>query len=298
MKKVNRGNVLAPVLAVVALLVGGLFVFWALRGPEASPPPGEAPAAALPELGSPLIWGDFGATSIGGLVPPASGGRQTIRLGPTAAPVFQVTVNDPAARVTLKNPAGEIIKPSEEATVPVAGQNQTVVRTLTFRPTNNRPSGNWTVELNNPNPNAPLDYSVEVPEGAPPLVISPQTDQTANTGQGVTITLVVQETVFQVTVPVTGATVVAIITDPNGNVTIVPLVETAPGVYTGVYVGNQTAGIYQVDYQITGVDQDGNQFTETTNGQFVVAPETAGQSGSYGRRYDINRSGEVQIIGY
>jgi hypothetical protein len=204
---------------------------------------------------------------------------------------LEVTTDNPDAQVTLRDPDGA----TSEL---IGGQNELTKIFNLIQPTSGR---DWQVEINNPSASA-LNYNIKTPVNAgnpSPLAVSPTIDQ--ESGQTVGISITVTETILSVTTPITGAQVVAYITSPSGEVTMIILQEVDPinnpGVYTGEFDGGDESGVYQIEYVIDGQNSAGEPIVQTSTGQFEVNPGNQ-TTPSYSKKYDINRGDEVQIIGY
>ncbi len=298
----ERGQLLMVILVIVAFgAAAALFVTFRQVTPILTHETVISKVVPEEELTPQLIWSSAGSNSARGILFPGEVSQQIVRIGPTASVQLAVTAGG-GTDVALINPQGKeviaSVSPKQSATITetTTGTTTTTVYSLT----GNTQSGDWTVVLGNSS-TAETPFTIVVPVGAPPLTISPQVNETANNSKNITIALTVEESIGEVVKPVTGAEVIAHVTSPSEVVSLLVLVETNPttnpGVYSGVYTGAQSTGLYEVEYFIHGYTSFGTEFTQTASGEFAVTPEPTTPY-LYGKKYDINRGGEVQLIGY
>ncbi len=160
--------------------------------------------------------------------------------------------------------------------------------------------GEYRVTVENPSTSISVPYTIDVHD-APIVVTSTQSTHIERNAAGVSIAITVGESVsIQGFVAISGAQVIANIVTPNGEKTSLALVEDLehPGTYGGVYSGATESGSYLVEYVIQGENTAGEKFYKTTYDQFVVTSSTNTTSLQITKKFDINRSSEIQLIGY
>jgi hypothetical protein len=235
---------------------------------------------------------------------PSSQAIQVVYLGPARESVVEVRTSGPELGVKLQSPSGQI--PAITPDVALDKTTGEIIRI--YKILNQTESGAWEVITTNSGLTTGT-ANVTTPIANPPLEITPSTPPVAPPGQGVVISLTVEQsggssggdiiikTVSDVTVTVT-------VMDPSGNETIIALIEDPnnPGTYVGTYPGGTEPGVYEVKYVIIGTE-DGQEFTQITTGQFVVTNNQSSATGTptgntWQKKYDINRSNEINIIGY
>lgn len=285
--KGKKGLAAVPVIigfAVVILIIG---YWWFKKNVEPVTAPKPAASARLARSSGGLAWS--GQVAAGGTA------REAISLAGGGS--FDLTLTGPAG-------AGAIFRWSNGEAI--AGLNPQVAidpdgQAITSYHFDQAAGGegNLQVEIHNETGTTPTDYEIMVP----PIDTSSTTTTITPTGQGINISITLQETIDGQVLPVTGATVIAIITSPSGLVYTLPLAEgpSEPGTYTGYFGGNQEAGVYRITYQISGLNHDGTPFTQETDAEFLstgLPPESVPGASDWTKIFDINLSGSIQLIGY
>lgn len=240
----------------------------------------------------PEAWQPTLADEKAGAVPPESTATEWLDFGAMTHLRLAINLGDSAAQVTLRDPQGQEVAGNREGS------------TLNFELPGG--AGAWQVQINNPSPNTTLNYHLQTSSGSGtnpgenPVTISPSTNS-GETGQTVVISITVQETLLSVTSPISGAQVSANITCPPSTDIITIILQeldplNQPGYYSGTFTGPPGATC-QIEYVIDGTNSQGEPFVQTTTGEFTVPPSDS-STPTYTKKYDINWSGEVQIIGY
>lgn len=314
----SRGVAVMPVVVIGAIVIG-LGAYLALR-PEPSIEPSEIATSTIDTATDrrPLpifkqsAWRGGAVNTSKGVVAAGQMARQSVYLGPGRA-VVAVQVADESVGVSLVAPDGTVISPqSENVIYEVKTDGSADSTTISYTIPDNTKSGEWTVVIadqddeEDKEESDDTDYVVTTPDASPPLSVSDGTAPVVSNTQGVDLSLVVEETVSSpsgfVVQTVSGAVVVATITTPSGDSSSIQLTEDEdnPGTYSGVYTGNTETGTYQVEYEITGQNSAGQQFTQTTYGQFEVTtePDVSTGSANWTKKFDINRSNQIRILNY
>ncbi len=320
--QMNRGWIVpvALVLASLIILIGAGYAGLQFQtSPEQTPQnvqdvadilaqgSGTQSAGSAGTSGARLIWSNVQPNITKSFTPPHAETNQVITIGPANTLLFRVLAGTQTT-ITLIDPLGNVLKPSKETTTQSVGKTKVSVKKVsaedgkttstTITVANNKAAGNWTVVLSNEG-DTPDPYTIEVPVGAPPISVSPGLESVAAAPQKVIITLQVEQSGGGNSTPVGGVTVVAHITNPNQEVTLITLTENAPGEYVGVYNGAANPGTYEITYTIQGTSSHGTDFIQTTIDTFYVPPNATSTTPIiFGKKFDINRSGQIDIIGY
>ncbi|HEY4517625.1 MAG TPA: hypothetical protein VJI74_01940, partial [Candidatus Paceibacterota bacterium] len=172
-----------------------------------------------------LVWSNSATNVKHGFIGARAETSARVSIGPTANVEIAVTAGV-GTSVTLIDPSGKKVIPSSPASkdgTKVSQSSSTTVTetTTTYTIAGNTQSGDWTVALLNEG-DEDSSFTVEVPQGAAPLDISPEVGSTVN-AYHITISLTVQETVGETPQPITGADVIAHVTDPNEQTSLVVL---------------------------------------------------------------------------
>lgn len=307
-KEINEQGVAAvPLLlflGLVVILVAGLAVVIGRFSGESEPVDSatSTPIVDTARRGNSLKWQ-------GGSLNPAAGSlfggdseRYFVDLSEGAA-AFQLRSESSLTRLTLRGPDGTRYVPGgagdftfRQSVDPDSGDTLTDVEIP-----DGGDGGTWEVVVDNPGED-PTGYEVIVPDPTPPpgvIIIHPGEEVAGS----VLLLISIEETLTASSSPVaiTGALVTAVITSPGGDLTTLTLTErvAAPGTYAALFEGASEPGLYRVDYTITGQNSAGQQFTQLTFGEFTILPgPDGGGEVIWNQRYDINRSGEIDIIGY
>lgn len=317
MKNSHRGSIVLPVAGGLALVLAALGVTWWLSQTRISLPPaansGANPSPAeTPTRKGRLIWEAGFSGALIQALHPGENIIQTIVLGEEMT-VVKIIAENEAVRVTLKDGAGEEIKKNDpkqprvtetRITDPLTGRLAILYRIN--QAADAAPGENLQINLTNLNPASAVNYSVTVSNQAVSVAPPPPATVIHTVGnQTVILSIAVTETIaLNVTVPVLGADVLAIITSPSGQNYTVNLVENtsdAPGTYTGSFSGITETGTYQVTYVISGENADGQSFDQTVQDQFTVTATDLQLGSGSGPGYqstkvfDINQENEVRV---
>jgi len=298
----KQGFTVLPVVAVVGVVLLGIAGYFAVTTLSITPPPlrqgsaGQATSTVALE------------TSVSGTINPHDLESALFTVG--KAPSVRFTVDTPSAGVVVKvtDPKGATYTATAYTgnADTKEGERYTVEKKTdgSYQVTITAPGvstvGDYRVTVENPSTSTPAPYTIDVHD-APVVVTSTQSSTIESTTEGVSIAITVGETVsIQGFVAITGAQVTANIVTPSGEKTSLVLVEdpASPGTYDGVYSGASESGSYLVEYVIQGENAAGEEFYKTTYDQFVVTSSTNTTNLQVTKKFDINRSSEIQLIGY
>jgi len=247
-------------------------------------------------------------TSVSGTINPHDLESALFTVG--TAPSVRFTVDTPTTGVVVK-----VTDPKGGTYTAVAytgnadtkeGDRYTVEKKTdgTYRVTITAPGvstiSDYRVTVENPSSSISAPYTIDVYD-APVVVTSTQSSNNESSAEGVSIAITVGETVsIQGFVAITGAQVTANIVTPSGEKVSLSLIEdpASPGTYNGIYSSATESGFYLVEYIIQGENSAGEVFYKTTYDQFVVTNVTSVQSVQVTKKFDINRSSEIQLLGY
>ncbi len=303
-----KNIILAGVLIAVLIIIG---VMMSSDSRESLPAP-TANENPLPvPVKSKVVWGNTSP----GIYPRALAAKaqtsETVAIGGVGAVAIKITSSNPKLVVSMKNPLGETVKPDDPSVLSTTFKNSQTGETTTIyqiKNAGNQATANpndWQISVSNQQTNATSTYNLTVSD--PSLITSnPEVNgqESGNTGgTEANLTLTIQETIaIDVVVPVTGAEVIANITNPSGEESSVPLTEDPnnPGTYTGTFTDINAPGVYQVEYVISGEDAAGQPFDQIVTDEFTVTdpdgptgnPSTPGTN----KKFDINQSDEVRPI--
>ncbi len=297
----ERGFTVLPVVTVVGVVLLGIAGYFAVTTLSLTPEetrPTQTLATSTVVL----------ETSVRGTINPHDSESVLFTVG--RAPSVRFTIDTPSAGVVVKvtDPKGT----TYTTTVYTGnadtreGERYTVEKKTdgSYQVTITAPGvstvGDYRVTVENPSTSSPAPYSIDVHD-APVVVTSTQSPSVEGATEGVSIAITVGETVsIQGFVAITGAHVSANIVTPGGERTSLVLVEDqlSPGTYDGVYSGASESGSYLVEYVIQGENTAGEGFYKTAYDQFVVTGNTNTNNLQVTKKFDINRSSEIQLIGY
>jgi hypothetical protein len=294
---INRRKGLAAVPVIIAFAVVILIIGYAWFKQNVEPITSPKPPVRVSTAGGPALkWSDQ--------VPAGRFLTQAVDLEPGQDFDLTVTSPGPGTQVVVRGADGQIMTTgfnSRLASSLTAGADGQT--TAHYHLGQAAAGSSWQVEVDNSAGTGPATYELVVPDAGSAINSSNNTSGLAPTGQGINISITLQETLNGQIQPVTGATVTALITSPSGLLYTLPLAESssAPGTYYGYFTGNQEAGVYQITYQISGLDHNGQPFTQETDAQFLstgLPPEATPGSDGWVKIFDINLSGSIQLIGY
>ncbi len=318
MKKYNQG-VATPVLISLAALVLIVGTIWLFSGekvetPAPTSPTTETPAPKAKRSG--LLW-EFGLSgALMQVLQPDTNYTETFAVN--GETTIKVLSDSAAAKPELALPAG--VKASDftitktVVTDPATGNIATI-----YRITPNAGGGtgtgdsSWQVIVTNDGEESTtvnVDVSDNDNVDATPSgdeddedEENPAEDEDEVDNGTASLSITIIETLdLNVTSPIIGAYVVAIITSPSGNVFTIELTESSPGVYTGIFSNITEVGTYHVTYVISGETSDGTHFDQTVEDTFDVTEEDLaegdGEDGTPAYQstkvFDIDQSGEVR----
>jgi formylglycine-generating enzyme required for sulfatase activity len=152
-------------------------------------------------------------------------------------------------------------------------------------------TGEWSYSLAAVSAPYPITYAIYAsPETTLVAQAMAQEWQQINTPVAITTT------VSAATTPLTGATVTAMVTHPDGSQAPLTLPEAGVGIYSGSYADTAQPGFYTVFVTAEGV-HNGQAYLRNATTVFVVAPAVAALAGGYGDSpVDENGNGRYDYL--
>ncbi len=307
----NHGLANVPLVLGLVVLIATSLTLWWLTGGEALPTPESNQTETLQKTApkkSRLIWeAGLSGALLQALQPNA---HYEEALGIDGNTTIKVVSDSAALTPTIIPAPGTNPNDFTITKTVIADPDTGRVATFFQINPNGTSSGNFEIVVTNNSNDTSSNFAVNVStdediESTPGSNDSEEDDNGGSeetiSGGNATLTITIQETIgLNVTIPITGASVIAIITSPSGQVFTVNLIEVSPGVYTGIFSNITEPGTYLVTYVISGQDSDGDHFDQTVDDSFDVDESDLTGSDDDDPAYqstkvfDINQGGEIR----
>jgi alpha-tubulin suppressor-like RCC1 family protein len=231
---------------------------------------------ALPPPQVPVFSRSFDAVAQGATL------EQSVMVSAADQAIFDLSWSGSDFDLTLTAPGGRII--TEASTDPdvTVEQSPNTVRITIASPA----AGAWGVALTGTDVPVPEPVSLAVAEAGTPIHAAVAVPSTVAAGDA----LDVRVSVADQELGVSGATVVAEITDPSGAILSYPLFDdgahrdsgAGDGLYGNAVWATSQTGSYQVRATVAGTDANGDLFAREVGGSFAAGPMVDGDGDGVG----------------